>query len=44
MHVIRTERLIKRYGVTTALNGVDLAVPVGEVIGIPGPNRGQQAG
>ncbi|MFG1958884.1 hypothetical protein [Nonomuraea sp. NPDC049028] len=42
--MIRAEGLIKRYGETTALNGVDLEVPVGKVIGIPGPNRGRQAG
>ncbi|GAA4557043.1 ATP-binding cassette domain-containing protein [Planotetraspora kaengkrachanensis] len=38
MHAIRAEGLIKRYGGTTALDGVDLEVPVGKVIGILGPN------
>jgi oleandomycin transport system ATP-binding protein len=38
MHAIRAEGLIKRYGETTALDGVDLEVPVGKVIGILGPN------
>jgi oleandomycin transport system ATP-binding protein len=38
MHVIRAEGLIKKYGETTALDGVDLEVPVGKVIGILGPN------
>ncbi|PZG23510.1 ATP-binding cassette domain-containing protein [Nonomuraea aridisoli] len=38
MHAIRAEGLIKRYGGTTALEGVDLEVPVGKVVGILGPN------
>ncbi|MGI5284623.1 ATP-binding cassette domain-containing protein [Nonomuraea polychroma] len=38
MHAIRAEGLIKRYGETSALDGVDLEVAVGKVIGILGPN------
>jgi len=35
---IRTERLTKRYGHTTALDGLDLEVEHGEVFGYLGPN------
>jgi oleandomycin transport system ATP-binding protein len=35
---IRTEGLVKRYGKTTALAGLDLAVPPGIVQGVLGPN------
>jgi oleandomycin transport system ATP-binding protein len=35
---IRTEGLAKRYGKTTALAGLDLAVPPGTVQGVLGPN------
>ncbi|MFC5827023.1 ATP-binding cassette domain-containing protein [Nonomuraea insulae] len=35
---IQAEGLVKRYGDRTALNGVDLEVPAGEVIGVLGPN------
>jgi oleandomycin transport system ATP-binding protein len=35
---IRTEGLVKRYGKTTALAGLDLAVPPGVVQGVLGPN------
>lgn len=37
MHAIRAEGLIKRYGGTTALDGVDLEVPAGQAVGILGP-------
>ena len=33
-----TEGLVKRFGKTTALNGVDLRVPRGSVLGLLGPN------
>jgi len=36
--MIRTERLTKRYGPLTALDGLDLAVAVGETFGLLGPN------
>jgi ABC-2 type transport system ATP-binding protein len=36
--VIRTERLTKRFGRVTALEGLDLEVPRGEVFGFLGPN------
>ena len=36
--VIHTERLTKRYGSTTALDGLDLDVRQGEVFGYLGPN------
>ena len=36
--VIRTEQLTKRYGATTALDGLDLEVGQGEVFGYLGPN------
>jgi oleandomycin transport system ATP-binding protein len=35
---IRTEGLIKRFGTTTALAGVDLTVRTGTVLGLLGPN------
>jgi oleandomycin transport system ATP-binding protein len=37
-HAIYTEGLVKRYGKTTALDGLDLAVPPGMVHGVLGPN------
>ncbi|WP_019630425.1 daunorubicin resistance protein DrrA family ABC transporter ATP-binding protein [Actinomadura atramentaria] len=36
--VIRAEGLQKRYGATRALDGVDLSVPRGSVLGVLGPN------
>ena len=38
MEAIRTEGLTKRYGATTALDALDLAVAPGEVYGYLGPN------
>jgi oleandomycin transport system ATP-binding protein len=35
---IETEGVVKRYGATTALDGVDLAAPAGSVLGLLGPN------
>jgi oleandomycin transport system ATP-binding protein len=35
---ISAEGLVKRYGSTTALDGVDLSVPTGTVLGVLGPN------
>jgi oleandomycin transport system ATP-binding protein len=35
---IRAEGLVKSYGKTTALAGVDLAAPAGTVLGVLGPN------
>ncbi|MFD4195756.1 ATP-binding cassette domain-containing protein [Amycolatopsis thermoflava] len=35
---IQAEGLVKRFGGTTALNGVDLEVPTGKVVGVLGPN------
>ncbi|ARQ67627.1 ATP-binding cassette domain-containing protein [Streptomyces marincola] len=35
---IRVEGLLKRFGTTTALAGVDLRVPAGSVLGLLGPN------
>ncbi|HEV7452660.1 MAG TPA: ATP-binding cassette domain-containing protein [Pseudonocardiaceae bacterium] len=37
-HAIWAEGLVKHFGVTTALNGVDLAVRAGTVLGLLGPN------
>src|SRR5687768_1278556 len=37
-HAIWAEGLVKRFGETTALDGVDLAVPTGTVLGLLGPN------
>ncbi|HVX45110.1 MAG TPA: ATP-binding cassette domain-containing protein [Mycobacteriales bacterium] len=37
-YAIRAEGLVKRFGSTTALDGVDLAVPAGTVLGLLGPN------
>lgn len=36
--MIRTSGLVKRYGPVTALNGLDLSVPQGKVLGLLGPN------
>ena len=36
--MIRTTDLVKRYGNVTALDGLDLAVPQGSVLGLLGPN------
>jgi oleandomycin transport system ATP-binding protein len=35
---ISAEGLVKKYGTTTALDGVDLTVPTGSVLGVLGPN------
>src|SRR5882672_5820188 len=37
-HAIWAEGLVKRFGETTALAGVDLAVRTGTVLGLLGPN------
>jgi oleandomycin transport system ATP-binding protein len=37
-HAIWAEGLVKRFGDTTALAGVDLAVRTGTVLGLLGPN------
>ncbi|MFF0143794.1 oleandomycin transport system ATP-binding protein [Amycolatopsis sulphurea] len=37
-HAIRAEGLVKRFGETKALDGVDLEVPFGRVVGVLGPN------
>jgi oleandomycin transport system ATP-binding protein len=37
-HAIRAEGLVKRFGDTVALGGVDLEVPEGQVVGVLGPN------
>jgi len=37
-HAIWTEGLVKRFGETTALDGVDLVVRTGTVLGLLGPN------
>ncbi|MFG1842218.1 ATP-binding cassette domain-containing protein [Micromonospora sp. NPDC049175] len=37
-HAIRAEGLVRRFGATTALAGVDLEVPTGTVFGLLGPN------
>ena len=37
-HAIWAEGLVKRFGATTALGGVDLAVRTGTVLGLLGPN------
>jgi len=38
MYAIEAEGLVKRFGETTALAGVDLAVRPGTVLGVLGPN------
>src|SRR5215470_1870348 len=37
-YAIQAEGLVKRFGKTTAVGGVDLAVPSGTVVGLLGPN------
>jgi ABC-type multidrug transport system ATPase subunit len=36
--MIEVEGLVKRYGETLALGGVDFSVPAGSVLGLLGPN------
>lgn len=38
MKAIQTQKLVKRYGSFTALKGIDLTVPTGQVFGFLGPN------
>lgn len=38
MELLRTEGLIKRYGRRTVVNGVNIVVGAGEVVGLLGPN------
>ena len=37
-HMIRTEGLVKRYDKVVALDGLDLSVPKGTILGLLGPN------
>ncbi len=37
-NAVEAQGLVKRYGSTTALGGIDLEVPTGTVIGVLGPN------
>ncbi|WP_369386606.1 ATP-binding cassette domain-containing protein [Streptomyces sp. CG1] len=37
-YAFKTEGLVKRFGKTTALSGLDLAAPAGTVLGVLGPN------
>lgn len=37
-HAVEASGLVKRYGAVTALDGLDLAVPTGTVLGLLGPN------
>ncbi len=37
-NAIEAEGLVKKYGDTVALGGVDLVVPQGTVLGVLGPN------
>jgi ABC-2 type transport system ATP-binding protein len=36
--IVRTESLVKRYGRTVAVAGIDLAIDQGEIFGLVGPN------
>jgi ABC-type multidrug transport system ATPase subunit len=36
--MIEAEGLMKRYGSTQAVDGIDLAVPAGSILGVLGPN------
>lgn len=36
--MIKTEKLTKRFGKLTAVDGLDLEVAPGEIFGFPGPN------
>ena len=36
--MIHAEGLTKRYGETVALDGIDLEVPAGSILGVLGPN------
>jgi oleandomycin transport system ATP-binding protein len=35
---VRAERVVKRFGATVALAGVDIEIPAGTVFGLLGPN------
>ena len=37
-HAVETRQLVKRFGATTAVDGVDLVIPHGAVYGLLGPN------
>jgi oleandomycin transport system ATP-binding protein len=37
-YAIEAEGLVKRFGATVALDGIDLAVPQGSILGVLGPN------
>ncbi|WP_243791235.1 ATP-binding cassette domain-containing protein [Saccharopolyspora gloriosae] len=37
-YAIQAEGLVKRFGATTALGGIDLAAPTGSILGVLGPN------
>lgn len=36
--ILRTENLIKKYGNRTVVNGVNINVQQGEIVGLLGPN------
>lgn len=36
--MIRTRQLVKRYGTRTAVDGIDLDIPAGQLVGLLGPN------
>lgn len=38
MFAVQAKALVKTYGSTTALDGVDLEIPPGKVLGLLGPN------
>ena len=37
-HVIEAKGLTKRYGRTVAVDGIDLSIPAGRIVGLIGPN------
>lgn len=37
-YAFEAERLVKRFGTTTALAGIDLAARPGSILGVLGPN------
>jgi lipooligosaccharide transport system ATP-binding protein len=39
---IRMRGVVKRYGPITAVNGLDLDVPMGTCVGLLGPNGGRK--
>jgi ABC-2 type transport system ATP-binding protein len=40
--MIRTRQLVKKFGIRAAVNGIDLDIPAGQLVGLLGPNGRRQ--